>query len=320
MHILITGVSGFIGQALAADLKDRSGAFVRGVVRRLPEHLQEQGLFQVVGLGPETDWREALSGIDVVVHAAARVHVMDAATHDPLAEFRCVNVDGTLNLARQAVDARVRRFIYISSIKVNGEETVLDMPYTADDAPSPRDPYAISKHEAEEGLRQLAAATGLEVVIIRPPLVYGPGVKANFLTMMHWLYRGIPLPLGAVHNKRSLVALENLVDLIITCINHPAAANQVFLAGDGKDLSTPELLRGLADALGKPARLIPVPMTWLAAGAAVLGKRDIYQRLCGSLQVDISKARKLLDWCPPVSVEMALRTTAWNYLESHRVR
>ncbi|AEY02316.1 NAD-dependent epimerase/dehydratase [Oceanimonas sp. GK1] len=226
---------------------------------------------------------------------------------DPLAEYRKVNVEGTLNLARQAAVAGLKRFIFISSIKVNGEQTLLGKPFTADDAAAPEDAYGMSKWEAEQGLRQLAAETGMEVVIIRPPLVYGPGVKGNFASMIKLVEKGLPLPLGAIHNRRSLVALDNLVDLIITCIDHPGAANQVFLAGDGEDVSTTELLRGVANAAGKPCRLLPVPAGLLQLGATALGKKAVAQRLLGSLQVDISKARNLLGWTPPLSVEQGLK-------------
>ncbi len=260
-----------------------------------------------------------MAGVEVVIHAAARVHVMHDESSDPLAEFRKVNVDGTLNLARQAAEAGVGRFIFISSIKVNGEGTPVGVPYVADGQAAPADPYGISKMEAEQGLRALAAETGMEVVIIRPTLVYGPGVKANFLNMMRWLHKGVPLPFGAIYNQRSLVALDNLVDLIVTCIDHPTAANQTFLVSDGEDLSTTELLRRMGVALGKPARLLPVPSRLLEAGAAMLGKQALAQRLCGSLQVDISKTRELLNWSPPVSVDEALRKTAEHFLR-HRMQ
>ncbi len=207
-----------------------------------------------------------------------------------------------------------QRFVFISTIKVNGEGTPLGQPYTADDVPAPVDPYGVSKHEAELGLMRLAEETGMEVVIIRPVLVYGPGVKANFLSMMRWLHKGIPLPLGAIHNQRSLVALDNLVDLIVTCLHHPAAANQTFLVSDGEDLSTTALLRRTAAALGRPARLIPVPVRVLRTAAHLLGKADFAQRLYGSLQVDISKTRELLGWSPPVSVDDALHKTARHFL------
>ena len=258
-------------------------------------------------MSDHTDWSAALAGAEAVVHAAARVHVMDDAATDPLAEFRRVNVEGTLNLARQAAAAMVKRFVFVSSVKVNGEATLPGRPFTADDVPAPLDPYGVSKMEAEQGLHQIAAQTGMAVVIIRPPLVYGPGVKANFAALMRAVQRGWPLPLGAVHNQRSLVALSNLVDFIVTCITHPQAANQTFLVSDGQDLSTTELVRGMAQAAGVPARLLPVPVWALQAGASLLGKGDAVQRLCGNLQVDISKARSLLGWVPLLSVEEGLR-------------
>lgn len=239
---------------------------------------------------------------------------MDDKTADPLQAFRKVNVQGTLALARQAALAGVRRFIFISSIKVNGEGTVLGKPYTPFDMPAPQDPYGISKMEAEHGLRELAGATGMEVVIIRPVLVYGAGVKANFRSMMSWLNKGVPLPLGAIHNKRSLVSLDNLVDLIVTCVDHPAAANETFLVSDGEDLSTTEMLRRMGQALGKNARLLPVPAGLLEAGAAMLGKRAVAQRLCGSLQVDIRHTRETLNWNPPVSVDDGFRAAASAFL------
>ncbi len=262
------------------------------------------------GLGAAAKWAPLLAGCDAVVHAAARVHVMNETAHDPLTAFRDVNVAGTLNLAGQAAEAGVRRFVFISSIKVNGEATASGRAFTSADIPAPMDAYAISKAEAEAGLIALAAETGMEVVIVRPPLVYGPGVKGNFLSMMRWLKRGIPLPLGAIlHNRRSLVALDNLVDLIVACVDHPAAANQVFLASDGEDVSTTGLLRRLAAAMGVPAHLLPVPVRVLETCAALVGKRALVQRLCNNLQVDISKARQLLGWCPRISLNEGLRRT-----------
>jgi nucleoside-diphosphate-sugar epimerase len=249
----------------------------------------------------------------VVVHLAARVHVMDDKVSDPLLEFRKVNADATLNLAKQAASAGVKRFIFISSIKVNGESTELGKPFQADDTVMPDDAYGLSKHEAEAALLRLGTATGMEVVVIRPPLVYGAGVKANFYSMMRWLDKGIPLPLGAINNKRSFVALDNLVDLIITCINHPSAAGQIFLVSDDEDLSTSELLRLMATALGKPARLLAVPVSVLQFVAKRLGKQAIAQRLCSSLQLDISKTRQMLGWTPPVSVTEALKKAAQYY-------
>lgn len=321
MRVLLTGATGFVGRGLlermSALVNLELVAAVRGrPVPGLPEHVES---LQIVGLEADTDWRKALDGVGAVIHSAARVHVMHDAASDPLAAFRKVNVEGTLKLARQAAEAGVRRFIFISSIKVNGEGTPVGAPYIADAQPAPADPYGISKKEAEQGLRALAAETGMEIVIIRPTLVYGPGVKANFLSMMRWLHKGVPLPFGAIHNRRSLVALDNLVDLIVTCIDHPAAANQTFLVSDGEDLSTSELLRRMGAALGKPARLLPVPSWVLETGAAMLGKKALSQRLCGSLQVDISKTRELLGWAPPVSVDAALRKTAKHFLD-HRAQ
>jgi nucleoside-diphosphate-sugar epimerase len=253
------------------------------------------------------NWTGALREVDAVIHLAARVHVMKDTAPDPLAEFRRVNVHGTLNLTRQAAAAGVKRFVFVSSVKVNGESTLAGQAFTEADAPNPQDAYGVSKLEAEQGLREIAAQAGMEVVVIRPPLVYGPGVKANFAALMRAVRRGWPLPLGAVHNQRSLVALDNLVDFIVTCTTHPQAANQTFLVSDAHDLSIPQLVRGLARAAGVPARLLPVPVWVLQAGATLLGKGDAVRRLCGNLQVDISKARELLAWVPPVAVDEGLR-------------
>jgi UDP-glucose 4-epimerase len=262
---------------------------------------------QVGDLLPTTDWSTALNGVEAVVHCAARVHVMQDDATDPLQVYREVNVNGTLNLARQAAQAGVRRFVFVSSIKVNGESSLPGQPFTADDVPSPLDHYAVSKLEAEQGLRDIETQMGIEVVIVRPPLVYGPGVKANFAAMMRWVSLGIPLPLGAIHNARSIVALGNLVDLLVTCLQHPAAAGQTFLVSDGEDVSTSELLRRTTHAMGKRAFLLPVPAFVLESGAALLGKRAVAQRLCGSLQVDIDKTRRLLGWTPPLTLNEGLK-------------
>lgn len=312
MKVLVTGASGFVGRAVWKSLQDMSGMEAVACVRRANAHMDTA---IVVGdMSHQTDWSAALTGVDAVVHTAGRVHVMQDMALDPLAEYRRVNVQGTLHLARQAAAAGVKRFVFLSSVKVNGEATQLGHPFTTDDAIAPQDPYAISKMEAEEGLREIAALTGMEVVIIRPPLVYGPGVKANFQAMMRWLVRGVPLPLGAItHNRRSLVALDNLVGLIVTCIHHPAAANQTFLVSDGEDLSTTDLLRRMGRALGKPARILPVPPALLKLGGAMVGRPELAQRLCGSLQVDISKTRQLLGWVPPLSVDEGLRRAAEGY-------
>ncbi len=314
--VLTTGGSGFVGKVLLQRLAEGARWAPRALVRQLPAR-------QLAGVDyrsfSELTAVDVASGhfeqVDTVIHLASRVHVMHETAADPLAEFRRVNVEGTLSLARAAAQAGVRRFIFVSSVKVNGETTDGRLPFTADETPAPSDPYGISKREAEEGLRQLAAQTGLEVVIVRPVLVYGPGVKANFRSMMNWLSKGVPLPFGAIHNKRSLVALDNLVDLLVTCIDHPAAANQTFLASDGHDLSTTELLQRLGKALGKPARLLPVPAAWLKGAATLAGKGGLAQRLCGSLQVDSGKTRTLLGWQPPLDVDQALRATALNFLK-----
>jgi nucleoside-diphosphate-sugar epimerase len=308
MRLLVTGASGFVGRAVLARAVGESALQVRAAARRhAPSGAAGAENVLVGDLTPDTDWSEALGGVDAVVHAAARVHVMSETAADPLAEFRRVNVAGTLNLARQAAESKVRRFIFISSIKVNGEGTRPGRPYTPEDVPAPLDPYGISKHEAEVALRRLAQETNLEMVIIRPVLVYGPGVKGNFLAMMRWLNRGVPLPLRSIENRRSLLALDNLVDFILTCVHHPLASNETFLVSDGEDLSTADLIRRLARAMGRPSRLIPVPSAVLMAGATLVGRREVAQRLIGSLQVDISKARRILSWAPPVSVDEGLR-------------
>lgn len=304
--ILVTGATGFVGAALVERLA-REGVETRACVRRNDVPMPD-GIHTVLveDLTANTDWSHALTGVGVIVHTAARVHVMNDVTNDPLAEFRRTNVQGTLNLARQAVAAGVRRFVFISSIKVNGEATELGFPFSAGDMPAPLDPYGVSKMEAEQGLRAIGTQTGLEIVIIRPPLVYGFGVKANFAALMRVVQRGWVMPLGAVHNKRSLVALDNLVDLIVTCITHPKAAQHIFLVSDGHDLSTTELVLGLARAAGVSTRLVSMPVWFLQAAAAMVGKGDVAKRLCGNLQVDISKAQSLLDWTPPISVEEGL--------------
>jgi nucleoside-diphosphate-sugar epimerase len=304
--ILVTGASGFVGQALKAKLAEVGRFDTVGAIRSASQ-ARHASYVAIGNLDVSANWEQALEGRDVVIHTAARVHIMKDEVPDPLAEYRKVNVDGTLNLARQASEAGVRRFVFISSIKVNGEQTPLHQPFTPEDAPEPEDAYGISKMEAEQGLRELAAETGMEAVIIRPPLVYGPCVKGNFASMIKLVGKGLPLPLGAVHNQRSLVALDNLVDLIITCIDHPGAANQTFLVSDGEDVSTTQLLQGVAQAMGKPSRLIPVPASLLQFAATLLGKKAVAQRLLGSLQVDISHTQKCLNWTPPLTVKQGLQ-------------
>lgn len=307
--ILVTGATGFVGSALANRLMaDGACGGVVAALRRLDASLPEGVKHVQVGdLLPNTNWNAALQQVNAVVHCAARVHVMQDSANNPLDAYRHVNVQGTLNLARQAAQAGVRRFVFVSSIKVNGEATLPGKPFSADDEPAPLDPYGLSKMEAEQGLQEISAQTGMEVVIVRPPLVYGPGVKANFASMMRWVAKGVPLPLGAIHNARSMVALDNLVDLLVTCLRHPAATGQTFLVSDGVDVSTTQLLRRTAHAMGKPARLLPVPAGLLQWGATLLGKRDVAQRLCGSLQVDIGKTRQLLGWAPPLTLDQGLK-------------
>ena len=312
MIVLVTGGSGFIGNALCEELS-RLGLEVRVALRSAHPRIAAVES-QVVGeINGETDWSELLRNVDVVIHLAARVHVMDDQSADPLAEFRRINVDGSLNLAKQAASAGVKRLIYLSSVKVNGELTLPEQPFKESDMANPQDAYGLSKFEAEQGLLLLAQETGMEVVIIRPPLVYGQGVKANFASMMRAVKRGLPLPLSAIHNNRSFVYVGNLVDLIATCIQHPAAANQVFLVSDGCDLSTTILLKSCATALGVKSRLWNVPQRLIEGLAALVGKRDVAQRLCGNLQVDISKAHKLLEWTPPISVADGLKATAKDF-------
>ena len=312
MRVLVTGGSGFVGVALCASLSE-SGHSVRLAQRSANA---KSGTYDQVVVGQidaKTDWSAALKDVEVVIHLAARVHVMDDQSADPLAEFRRVNVDGSLNLAKQAASAGVKRLIYMSSVKVNGEYTLPGQPFKESDVANPQDAYGLSKLEAEQGLLLIAQESGMELVIIRPPLVYGQGVKANFASMMLAVKRGILLPLGAINNSRSFVYLGNLVSLIITCIQHPAAANQVFFVSDGFDLSTPQLLQACATALGVKSRLWSVPQRLIEGLATMLGKRDVAQRLCGNLQVDISKARVLLGWTPPISVADGLKATAVGF-------
>ncbi|MBK1683309.1 UDP-glucose 4-epimerase family protein [Rhodoferax fermentans] len=301
MKILVTGAYGFVGKALCADLKTR-GEVVVSAIRSSPV---APGVFSVGDVCGGTDWRGALEGCSAVVHLAARVHHMQDAASSPIAEFRRVNADGTLNLGRQAAAFGVRRFVFVSSIKVNGEGG--SACYRDTDIAGPADAYALSKWEAEQGLCEISRQTGMEVVIIRPPLVYGPGVKANFAFLIHAVQKGWPLPLGAIRNQRSLVALDNLVDFIITCVNHPQAANQTFLISDGQDLSTTELVRAMAQAAGVPARLLPVPVSLLEWAGRLTGQEGAVQRLCGSLKIDSKKARELLGWMPKITVEEGLR-------------
>lgn len=306
---MVTGASGFVGQALCEECTQRGHEVVAAL--RTAQAFGGLATPVVVGdIADQAEWREALQRIDVIVHLAARTSTSREEGDDALLAFRRVNTEATIALARQAAQAGVKRFVFLSSAKVNGELTLPGRAFTPDDEPAPEDAYGISKLEAERALQNLCLETGMEFVVIRPPLVYGPGVRGNFQAMVRVMQRGIPLPLGAIDNRRSLVALDNLIDLIMACLVHPAAANQVFMAADGEDVSTSALLRKVAVAYGLPARLIPVPAGLLRFCATVLGKRAAADRLLGSLVVDASKTRDMLGWKPVVSMDEQLKKMA----------
>lgn len=310
--MLITGANGFVGKALVQSALDR-GIATRASSRYMTAGSDRRAEYCQTGeIGPATDWSAALQGVDVLVHCAGRAHVMREAAADPLVAFRSVNTEGTLHLARQAIAAGVKRFVFISSIGVNGVSTKAGKAFAESDRPSPHNGYALSKWEAEQGLRALADQCGMDVVVIRPPLVYGLGAPGNFGALRRAVQRGLPLPLGAIHNKRSLVGLENLVDFILTCARDGRAAGHTFLVSDGQDLSTTELVRGIAAAANVRVRLLPVPAWALQAGATLIGRGDSIQRLAGNLQVDISKARSVLGWEPPMSVDAGLRNAIFG--------
>jgi nucleoside-diphosphate-sugar epimerase len=308
-NLLITGANGFVGRALISKLALETSHFVRASVRK--KIIQFPSQIEVVenmDASSNTNWTDALRDIDVVVHLFARVHVMDDKVADPLLEFRNINVNATIALAKTAAKLGIKRFIFLSSVKVNGELT-FNKPFSEFDLPHPQDAYAISKWEAEEALKKISKDTGMEVVIIRSPLVYGPNVKANFLKMMQYIKRGIPLPLGAIQNKRSLISIDNLVDFIAITISHLKAAHQTFLISDDEDISTTDLLRRIGKHIGKPARLIPLHPKILSFLFKISGRQDFCDRLLGSLEVDITKAKKLLAWSPPKTLDEGLRAT-----------
>jgi len=311
--ILVTGANGFIGRALCGELAASRRAVrkaVRAPVAGLPDAVA------VGDLGPDTDWRAALEGVRGVVHLAARTHVLHETAADPLAEYRRINVAGTEQLARAAAACGVGRFVFLSSVKVNGERTG-ERPYSEDDAPRPEDAYGVSKWEAEQALARVAAETGLETTVLRPPLVYGPGVKGNFLRLMNLVARGVPLPLGAIANRRSVLYIGNLVDAIIKALAAPQAAGKTWLVSDGEDVSTPELVRALAQALGVKPRLLPLPLAALRVAAALAGRRDELTRLAGSLQVDSARLRRDLGWQPRYTLVQGLEQTArWYHSRS----
>ncbi len=314
--VAITGANGFVGRALSKYLQDKGETVLR-LMRQKSEPSTDSFVRFVGDIDASTDWSNVLEGVSVVVHLAARVHVMNDHASAPLDAFRNVNTAGTINLASQAFRAGVQRFIYLSTVKVNGEKTrfgdrINGVGFCETDAPNPSDDYAISKWEAEQALAHISEETGMETVIVRPPLIYGPGVKANFLQLLRLIDKGVPLPLGSIDNRRSLVSLGNLVDFMFECANAPAAAGETFMVADGQDVSTPELIRRMAVFLKRPARLVPVPEALLNLGGNLLGKSAEIERLCNSLQVDIRKAQHVLSWQPPLSLDEGLKqTVAW---------
>ncbi len=313
MIVLVTGANGFVGRALCAELVERKYS-VRGVVRDLSKR-DENGceVVKVTGIDAATKWTVAMKGVDTIIHLAARVHVMCDTVADPLVEFRRVNTAGTEHLARCAAASGVKRLLYVSSIKVNGESTHGDKKFTETDSPNPQDPYGVSKWEAEQALHRVADETGLEVVILRPPLVYGPSVKGNFAQMLAIVAKRIPLPFASINNHRDLLYVGNLADALITCATHPAAAGQTYLVCDGEDISTPDLLRQLGHGMGVSSRLFPCPPALLYFAGKLAGKSQQLERLLGSLQVDGDKIRRDLNWVPPYSLRQGLQATAEWY-------
>jgi nucleoside-diphosphate-sugar epimerase len=315
-RVLVTGASGFIGKRLCQVLLDHD-YMVRAALRRPPQQMGLAAVEHVIvgDIGSDSCWDESLQDVDYVVHLAARVHVMKESVRDPLAQFREVNTAATARLARQAAEQGVRRFVYLSSIKVNGEATA-GRPFFADDKPDPQDPYGVSKAEAELQLRSISEQSNMEVTIVRPPLVYGSGVGGNFLRLMRLLERHVPLPLASIRNSRSMVTLNNLTNLLIRCLEHPGAADEIFLASDGEDWSTPALLRCIAEHLGVSGRLFPFPPALLRLAGRLSGQPGVVNRLCDSLEVDINKTRELLDWVPLQSPDEAVRQAVEWYLKN----
>ncbi|WP_285421058.1 NAD-dependent epimerase/dehydratase family protein [Pseudomonas sp. efr-133-TYG-23] len=316
--ILLTGGTGFVGRPLLEALVTARYPVVNVTRRSAAFALPGVQNCVIPTLSGDNDWSASLHGVEVVIHSAGRAHIMNETHSNPLQAFREVNVDATLNLARRAAEAGVKRFIFVSSVKVNGEETEKNRAFKPSDVPAPRDDYGVSKAEAELALMTLAKQTAMDVVIIRPVLVYGPGVKANFEKMLCAVYKGLPLPFRTINNRRSLVFIDNLIDLIRVCIHHPKAANRIFLVSDGVDLSIGQILGKLAVAMNKKSRIFSFPQSLLGLGASVVGKKEFFQRLCGSLQVDIADTRALLGWAPPVSIDEAFAITARSYQEEQR--
>ena len=313
-RVLVTGATGFVGSALCGMLNNNGWSTVASA-RRFSVSDNKSGDHHLADIGPDTSWGDVLQGVEAVVHLAARVHVMQERTPNPLDEFRRVNTYGTLHLAKQAAAVGVRRFVYLSSIKVNGEATCHST-FTENDPPAPEDPYAVSKYEAELGLRNLAEESGLELIIIRPPLVYGPGVKGNFARLLQLLDKGWPLPLGSINNKRSLLALDNLASGILFALEKSDAAGELLLLSDGEDISTPQLIRTLATYMHRAPRLLPVSPKLLKLAAHLMGKQAMVERLAGSLQIDSSKARSM-GWIPPVSLDKGLEQVVRWYMSTH---
>lgn len=316
MKILLTGVNGWIGTHLSNRLvvqQHQIFGTIRccGCITAIPSKVKP---LVIPSIGPNTDWSKVLTNIDIVIHLAGRAHIMNDKEPEPLNAFRTINTDGTNRLARTAANMGVKRFIFISTIKVNGEDS--PAAYTEKDSSDPQDPYGISKWEAEQILSNISAKTDMETVIIRPPLVYGPAVKANFLRLLHLVYQGIPLPFASINNRRSLIYIGNLVDVIATCIKHPNAGNQTFLVSDQDDVSTPDLIRSISSAMGKSDRLFPFPPNILSLLATVARKKELYDRLCGSLPVDASAISKKLSWKPPFSLEEGIANTVEWYMRN----
>ncbi|MDE1166963.1 MAG: NAD-dependent epimerase/dehydratase family protein [Pseudomonas sp.] len=316
MNILVTGATGFLGQAVSNALAVLPGTQVLGTTRGAAGSAPSQVPLIAVGdISATTDWSAALQGIEVVVHIAARLNLATDTSANPLAEYRRTNLEGTLALARQALAAGVRRLIFISSVGVNGSVTT-GTPFDEASVPEPDGDYARSKFEAEEGLRALVQGTTMDVVLIRPPLIYAAHARRNFPRLLKLVDSGLPLPFAALDNRRSMVALENLVDFIVLCTHHPDAGNQLFLISDGEDASTAQIVRYLAASMGRTPRLLPVPDGLMRWGAKLVGKQNMYTTLCASLQVDSGKARRLLGWVPPLTLEQALGKTGREYKQA----
>lgn len=313
-HVLVTGANGFVGQALCKLLASTGWR-----VRRAVRNGSGEGEFAVRDIGPDTDWHSAVESMECIVHLAARTHVITGNSRDDASAYRRINVAGTVNLAKTAAQRGVRRFIFLSSIKVNGERTS-DHAFTENDTPAPEDAYGRSKLEAELALSQVAKDTELEVVILRPPLIYGPGVKANFLRLMHLSARKMPLPFAAIQNRRSLIFLGNLVDAIAACMEHPAASGKTYLVSDSESVATPELVRQISGALGVAPRLFPFPTPLLGIGARLLGRHSEWERLSGSLQIDSSRISTELNWQPPFTMTQGLAETARWYHSQYSLK